>query len=75
MATTIAIKLSPDFNKVQISTNDEKIIMKFVVLSITLARQGTILAIVREITRIKKVWKRIILESNGNAQKVYSTSN
>jgi hypothetical protein len=55
VATTIAIKLSPDFNKVQISTNDEKIIMKFVVLSITLARQGTILAIVREITRIKKV--------------------
>jgi len=44
-----AIKLSSDFYKVQISTNYEKIILKFVFL----ARLGTILPVVREITHIK----------------------
>jgi hypothetical protein len=35
-----------------LSTNYEKIILKFVVLSIVLARPGTILLVVREITGI-----------------------
>ena len=39
------------FYKVQISTNFNKIILKFVVLSIVLARMGTILPVVNEITR------------------------
>jgi hypothetical protein len=34
--------------------NYEKIILKFVVLSIALARLGTILPVIREITHIKK---------------------
>jgi len=47
-----AIRLSLDFYKVPISANNEKIILKFVALSITLARTGTILPVVRETTRI-----------------------
>ena len=46
---------------VQLFVNYEKIIFKFVVLSIALARPGTILPVVREITRTKKVCKRIII--------------
>jgi len=41
--------------KGQLSTNYEKIIRRFVVLSIAFAGSGTILPVVREITRIKKV--------------------
>jgi hypothetical protein len=41
------------FHKVQISTNYEKIILKFVDLSIALAKLGTILPVTREITQIK----------------------
>ena len=37
------------------STYYEKIIFKFVVIPIALARQGTILRVVREISRIKNV--------------------
>ena len=47
-------KVTSDFYKVKISTNYEKIILIFVVLSIALARLGTILRVVREITRSKK---------------------
>jgi hypothetical protein len=43
------------FYKVKIFTNYEKIVPKFVGLSISLARVGTMLPLVREITRIKKV--------------------
>jgi len=46
----VAIKLSSDFCKVQLFTNYEKIILKFVVISTALARPGTIFPIVREIT-------------------------
>jgi hypothetical protein len=42
------------FYKVQISTNYEKIILKFIVLSIPLARQISIFPVVREITCIKR---------------------
>ena len=42
------------FFKVQISTNYENIILKFVVLSIGLARSGVILVVAREITLIIK---------------------
>ena len=40
------------FYMVQITTNFEKIILKFVVFSISLARTDTILNVVREITRL-----------------------
>ena len=46
--------MTSDFYKVKMSTNYEKIILIFVVLSIALARLGTILRVVREITRSKK---------------------
>ena len=49
--TLFAIKLSSDFYKVQISTNYEKIILKFVVLTIGLPRSDTILPVIREITQ------------------------
>ena len=39
------IKLSSDFEKVKISAYFEKIVLKFVVLSIALATQSTILRI------------------------------
>ena len=45
------------FYKVQISTNHEKIILKLFVLSVALARTGTILPGIREITP-KKKWKK-----------------
>ena len=49
-----AMKLSNDFFcKIQISTNNEKILPKFNVLSIALARLGTILPVIRETTCIK----------------------
>jgi len=44
------------------------------VLSIALAKPGTILQVVREITRIKKVYKHIILEPYGECAKIYCTS-
>ena len=59
----LAIKISSDFDKVQITINYEKIKFKFVVLAIILARPDTILSIVREITRMKNAFKRIMLES------------
>ena len=52
------------FYEVQISTNYEKIILQFFVLSSTLARPGTILHIIWEITCIKRYKKCIILKSN-----------
>jgi len=63
-----AIKISSDFDKVQITINYEKIKFKFVVLTIImiiLARPDTILSIVRGITRMKNAFKRtcILLES------------
>ena len=59
-----AIKISSDFDKVQITINYEKIKFKFVVLSIILAIPDTILSIVRGITRMKNAFKRIMLESS-----------
>ena len=56
-----AIKLSSDFYKVQISTNYEKFILKFVVLSTAHARLCNILSVVRGITCMNNV--HIILES------------
>jgi len=50
----VAIKLSSDFDQVQICINYKKIILKFFVLSVALARSGTLLPIVREITPVKK---------------------
>ena len=44
--------------------------LKFVVLSVALARSGTLLPIVREITPIKKHKERIILYSNHKCAKV-----
>ena len=55
----VAIKFSSDFLQ---GSSYEKIKLKFVVLSIVLARPGTILPVVREITHMKKVLKCIILE-------------
>lgn len=46
------------------TTNYETIVFQFAVLSIILARPGTILSIVRETTSIKKNYKNIILDSN-----------
>ena len=51
------MKLS-DFLQVQISTYYEKIVLKFVVCSTSFSRPGTILLVVREITRTK-VYKNI----------------
>ena len=48
-----ALKLFTDFYKVKISTNYEKIIHKFVILSISAATPSTILAVVRDITHTK----------------------
>ena len=48
------IKLSDFFYKVQISKNYEKNILKLVVLSIAIARHGTILLVLKVITRIKR---------------------
>jgi hypothetical protein len=50
------------FYKVQISTNYSKqnIMLKLIVLQIAVARLDTI----RELTRIERVCKRVILESN-----------
>ena len=57
--TLFAIKLSSDFYKVQISTNYEKIILKFVVLTIGLPRSDTIFPVIREITqRIKSEMRK-----------------
>jgi len=42
---------------------------KCVILSIALAKPGTILPVVREITRTKKVYKRIILEAKWKCSK------
>ena len=50
-----ATKLYSHFHKVQIFTNYEKIILKFVAMSIVLAKTGTILPIVRKITLIDDV--------------------
>ena len=44
-------------------------ILNFVVHSIALARQGTILPIVQHITRRNNVEKRLILESNRECTK------
>jgi hypothetical protein len=44
-------------------------IPKFVVLSIILARPGTILSVETEIIRFKKIWKRINLESDRECPK------
>jgi hypothetical protein len=46
------MKSSLAFYRVNISTNYEKTMLKFVVLSIALLRSGTIFPVVREITRI-----------------------
>ena len=54
-----AMKISSDFLQ---GSSYLKIQLKFVVLSIVLARPGTILPVVREITHIKKVLKCIILK-------------
>jgi len=54
-----AMKLSSDFLQ---GSSYLKIKLTFFVLSIVLARPGTILPLVREITHIKKVLKCIILE-------------
>jgi len=64
------MKLSSDFYKVQISTNYEKIILKFVVLvlSIALAR-ATIFALCKGNNSYKK---HIILQS---VQKIYYKNN
>jgi len=51
-------------NKVQISTNYQKIIFKFFFLQLFLHGAGTVILTVREITLIKNVLKHIILESN-----------
>jgi hypothetical protein len=51
-----------EHRQVQIYTNYEKIILKFVVLSIALARSGTILLV--SLTHLRKVLRRIILESS-----------
>ena len=69
-----AIKLSSDFLQGSSIKNYEKIILKFVVLSIALARLGTILPIIREIT-LKKKCK--ILESKWECTKrsIYITIN
>ena len=66
-----AIKLSSDIYKVQIyaSTNYQKIIFQFVVRFNAIARSGTIFSVVREITRIKKPYKRINLEANRQCAK------
>ena len=68
-----AKKLSADFffSKVQIFTNYEKIILEFAVISIALARPGTIFPVVREITRMKKVNKIVIYNLIGDVPKVY----
>jgi hypothetical protein len=50
----LAMKLTSDFYKVQISTNYEHNIIGFVVLSIARAISDTILLVVKEITRINK---------------------
>ena len=55
-----AIELSPNFKYLQIIY--EKIILKFVIHSIAFARADTNFPVAREITRIKKSSKRIILE-------------
>ena len=55
-----AIELLPNFKYLQIIY--EKIILKFVIHSIAFARADTNFPVVREITRIKKSSKRIILE-------------
>ena len=67
-------KLSADFfffNKVQISTNYEKIIHEFAVISIALARPDTLFPVVRVITRMKKVEKSVIYNLIGDVPKVY----
>ena len=51
-----------EHRQVQIYTNYEKIILKFVVLYIAHARSGTILLV--SLTRLRKVLRRIILESS-----------
>ena len=56
-----AMKLSSDFfYNIQISTTYEKIILKFIVISIALDRLGSSFLVIREVTHIKI----IILESN-----------
>ena len=55
MLSTIPPTLTMSFYIVQITTNFEKITLKFVVLSISLARTDTILNVVREITRLSKI--------------------
>jgi hypothetical protein len=47
-------------------------ILKFVVSSIYIARPGAILSVVREITRMKKIYKRIIYQIL-NVQTIYCT--
>ena len=52
------IELCSDYYKVRTSTSYEKIVFKsFLALSIALARPGTILSIIGEITRAKHVLK------------------
>lgn len=51
---SIVVELSSDFYQVQISTNNEKFTLKFVFLSIALARQNSTLSVVGEITAIKR---------------------
>jgi len=55
----VAMKFSSDFLQ---GSSYEKIKLIFIVLSIVLARPGTILSVVREITHLKKVLKCIILD-------------
>ena len=52
---SIWYKITLWFKSFYISTNDEKIILKFVVRSIALARPGTIFSVLKEITHIKNI--------------------
>jgi hypothetical protein len=51
------------FYKIQISINYQEILLKFVALSIALARTGTIFPVGREEIRIKKSRKRMGITS------------
>jgi hypothetical protein len=51
------------FYKIQISINYQEILLKYVVLSIALARTGTIFPVGREEIRIKKSRKRMGITS------------
>jgi hypothetical protein len=51
------------FYKIQISINYQEILLKFVALSIALARTGTVFPVGREEIRIKKSRKRMGITS------------